>query len=36
MVSMSKLSEVTEEGVTFESPYDKTIMYLRPEDSIHT
>ncbi|CAD8107370.1 unnamed protein product [Paramecium sonneborni] len=36
MVSLSQLSEVNEDGVTFESPYDKTIMHLRPEDSIHT
>jgi len=36
MVSLSQLCEVTEEGVQFESPYDKTMMNLRPEDSIHT
>lgn len=36
MVSLSSLCEVTEEGVSFESPYDKTMMHLRPEDSIHT
>ncbi|CAD8178805.1 unnamed protein product [Paramecium octaurelia] len=36
MVSLSQLSEVTEEGVTFESPYDNSTMHLRPEDSIHT
>lgn len=34
MVSLSKLCEVTENGVSFESPYDKTMMHLRPEDSI--
>jgi queuine tRNA-ribosyltransferase catalytic subunit len=34
MVSLSKLCEVTENGVNFESPYDKTMMHLRPEDSI--
>ena len=34
MVSLSKLCEVTENGVSFESPYDKTMMHLRPEDSV--
>lgn len=36
MVSLSKLCEVTEEGVEFQHPNDKTMMFLRPEDSIHT
>ena len=35
MVSLSKLCEITEEGVEFESPYDKSKIFLRPEDSIH-
>lgn len=35
MVSLSKLCEITEEGVEFESPVDKSKMFLRPEDSIH-
>ena len=35
MVSLSKLCEINEEGVQFESPYDKSIMKIRPEDSIH-
>lgn len=34
MVSLSKLCEVTEEGVRFEHPNTKEIMFLRPEDSI--
>ncbi len=34
MVSLAKLSEVTEKGVTFESPYDKTMMFIGPEESI--
>lgn len=36
MVSLLKLAEITEEGVTFESPFcpDKTRMLLRPEDSV--
>jgi len=41
MVSLLKLAEITEEGVTFESPYkdgsnksESTRMLLRPEDSI--
>lgn len=36
MVSLSKLCEITEEGVRFESPVDGSEMFLRPEDSIHT
>ena len=36
MVSLGKLCEVDENGVNFESPYDKSMMNLRPEDSIHT
>lgn len=35
MVSLSKLCEITEDGVTFHSPYDKSVMKIRPEDSIH-
>jgi queuine tRNA-ribosyltransferase len=39
MVSLLKLAEITEEGVTFENPFDTTHgvkerMLLRPEDSI--
>ena len=34
MVSLVKLSQVTEEGVTFESPFDGKPMLLRPEDSM--
>ena len=34
MVSLSKLCEITEEGVKFESPYDKSIMVMKPEDSM--
>lgn len=34
MVSLSKLCEVTEEGVKFEHPNTKQIMFLKPEDSI--
>lgn len=36
MVSLSKLCEITEEGVTFENPFDSSIMKLKPEDSVHT
>ncbi len=36
MVSLSEMCQVTEEGVSFQSPYDKSMMFLRPEDSIHT
>lgn len=35
MVSLSKLCEINEEGVTFQSPYDNSEMKIRPEDSIH-
>ena len=35
MVSLSKLCEISEEGVKFENPYDKSEMFIRPEDSIH-
>ena len=35
MVSLSKLCLITEEGVEFENPFDKSKMFLRPEDSIH-
>lgn len=34
MVSLSKLCEVDENGVKFEHPNTKQIMFLRPEDSI--
>eukprot|EP00298_Acanthocystis_sp_HF-20_P026979 c4840_g1_i1.p1 GENE.c4840_g1_i1~~c4840_g1_i1.p1 ORF type:complete len:395 (+),score=163.22 c4840_g1_i1:45-1229(+) len=34
MVSLLKLSEMTEEGVTFQSPHDGTKMLLTPERSI--
>mmetsp|Transcript_36704 Transcript_36704/g.48355 ORF Transcript_36704/g.48355 Transcript_36704/m.48355 type:complete len:455 (+) Transcript_36704:2-1366(+) len=33
MVSLSELSKVTEDGVTFQSPFDGKEMLLRPEDS---
>ncbi|EGR29008.1 queuine tRNA-ribosyltransferase, putative [Ichthyophthirius multifiliis] len=36
MVSLSKLCEITEEGVRFSSPVDGSEMFLRPEDSVHT
>ncbi len=36
MVSLSKLCEVSEEGVRFQNPYDASMIFLRPEDSIHT
>ncbi|KAL4444470.1 hypothetical protein ABPG74_016763 [Tetrahymena malaccensis] len=35
MVSLSKLCEISEEGVKFESPVDGSEMFLRPEDSVH-
>ena len=34
MVSLSKLCEINENGVTFEHPNTKQILVLRPEDSI--
>lgn len=34
MVSLVKLSEVTEEGVKFQSPHDQSEMLLTPEKSI--
>lgn len=34
MVSLVELSEVTEEGVTFRSPYDGKEILLTPEQSI--
>lgn len=34
MVSLLKLSKVTEEGVTFKSPHDNTEMLLTPEESM--
>lgn len=34
MVSLVELSEVTEEGVRFKSPYDGKEILLRPEKSI--
>ena len=39
MVSLLKLADINEEGVRFESPYekdDKRMIMLRPEDSIRT
>jgi queuine tRNA-ribosyltransferase catalytic subunit len=35
MVSLSKLCEITEEGVRFQSPYDQSQIFIKPEDSIH-
>jgi len=35
MVSLSKLCNITEKGVVFESPVDGTLMDLRPEDSMY-
>ena len=34
MVSLLKLSHVTEEGVKFQSPHDQSEMLLSPEKSI--
>jgi len=34
MVSLLKLSEITEEGVVFQSPHDGSNMLLTPEKSI--
>lgn len=34
MVSLVELSEVTEEGVKFRSPYDGKEILLTPEESI--
>jgi len=34
MVSLLKLSEVTEEGVMFQSPHDGSNMLLTPEKSV--
>ena len=34
MVSLLQLSEMTEEGVKFVSPHDKSVMMLTPEKSI--
>lgn len=34
MVSLAKLSKVTEEGVEFESPHDSSLMLLTPEKSM--
>jgi tRNA-guanine family transglycosylase len=34
MVSLLELAEITEEGVTFQSPVDGTTMLLRPEESM--
>lgn len=34
MVSLLQLAEITEEGVTFQSPHDKSSMLLSPEMSI--
>ncbi|KAL6056297.1 Queuine tRNA-ribosyltransferase catalytic subunit 1 [Balamuthia mandrillaris] len=35
MVSLLKLAEITEEGVTFQSPHDGSRMVLTPEHSMH-
>lgn len=35
MVSLSKLMEVSEEGVTFESPHTAESMLLTPEHCVH-
>jgi len=35
MVSLTKLCTVDERGVEFQHPIDKSLMFLRPEDSIH-
>lgn len=35
MVSLSKLSSVDEEGVTFQHPNTNKTMKLKPEDSMH-
>ena len=34
MVSLLDLSEITEEGVQFQAPHDKSLMMLTPERSI--
>lgn len=34
MVSLAKLSKVTEDGVQFQSPHDDSIMLLTPEKSM--
>jgi len=34
MVSLLQLAEITEEGVTFQSPHDNSSMLLSPEMSI--
>jgi queuine tRNA-ribosyltransferase len=34
MVSLSKLCEITEEGVKFSSPYDNSLMSMKPEESM--
>ena len=34
MVSLAKLSKVTEDGVEFQSPHDGSIMLLTPEKSM--
>ena len=35
MVSLTKLCTVDERGVEFQHPIDNSLMFLRPEDSIH-
>lgn len=35
MVSLAKLSSVSEEGVQFQSPHDSSMMMLTPEHSMH-
>lgn len=34
MVSLLHLAEITEEGVSFQSPKDRSLMMLTPEESI--
>lgn len=34
MVSLAKLSKVTEDGVEFKSPHDESMMLLTPEKSM--
>ncbi|ORX78979.1 Queuine tRNA-ribosyltransferase [Basidiobolus meristosporus CBS 931.73] len=34
MVSLLHLAEITEEGVQFQNPYDKSLMLLTPEESM--
>ncbi len=34
MVSLSKLSKVTDAGVEFTNPYDSSLMFISPEKSV--